>query len=183
MVTSDATPDKDASNAPITNFSHCHEGILVQLAKMGELPALAAVAERARSWAETTRSFFRSVVFEHHQEEERALFEAVLASATPVEELARVQAITTRLTQEHRQVEAMFVKLEPQLKKMAKGQPCDIDTAAVEALVRVYQAHAAFEEAEFLPLSETILSRNSNHMAALGLSLHIRHVSVAASPT
>lgn len=183
MVTSDDTPGKSTSNAPITNFSHCHDGILNQLTKMAELPALALTAERARTWAEATRTFFRSVVYEHHQEEERALFEAVLASATPGEELARVTAITTRLTQEHRLVEAQFARLEPQLKKMAKGQACAIDAAAVAALVRDYQAHAAFEEAEFLPLSEAILSRNSNHMAALGLSLHIRHVAVAASPT
>ena len=27
----------------------------------------------------------------------------------------------------------------------------------------------------FLPLSQTILGRNSNHMAALGVSLHMRH--------
>lgn len=173
----------ESSNAPITNFSHCHEGILTQLTKMAELPALAAAAEHARTWAESTRNFFREVVFEHHQEEERALFEAVLASATPGDELERVTAITTRLTREHRQVEAQFAKLELQLKKMAKGQACALDAAAIELLVRDYRAHAAFEEAEFLPLSEAILSRNSNHMAALGLSLHMRHVSVAASPT
>jgi hypothetical protein len=41
--------------------------------------------------------------------------------------------------------------------------------------VTEYKAHAAYEEAEFLPLSETILSRNSNHMAALGMSIHMRH--------
>lgn len=183
MATTSNSSQGEPSNAPITNFSHCHEGILSQLTKMAELPTLAVAAERARTWAEATRSFFRQVVLEHHQEEERALFEAVLASATPGEELAHVQAITKRLTQEHRQVEAQFAKLEPQLKKMAKGQACDIDAAAVAALVHDYQAHAAFEEAEFLPLSEAILSRNSNHMAALGLTLHIRHVSVAASPT
>lgn len=183
MATSDETPGKDASNAPIANFSHCHDGILNQLTKMGELPALVSAAERARQSAEAARRFFREVVFEHHQEEERALFEAVLASATPGAELERVTAITTQLTREHRLVEAQFVKMEPQLKKMAKGQACDLDVGAFETLVRDYKAHAAFEEAEFLPLSQVILSRNSNHMAALGLSLHIRHVSLAPSPT
>ncbi len=34
---------------------------------------------------------------------------------------------------------------------------------------------ARCEELEFLPLSEQILGRNGNHMAALGLSLHMRH--------
>ena len=27
----------------------------------------------------------------------------------------------------------------------------------------------------FLPLSQTILGRNSNHLAALGMSMHMRH--------
>ena len=44
-----------------------------------------------------------------------------------------------------------------------------------------YQAHARFEEQEFLPLSEKILSRNGDHMAALGLSLHMRHQPVFLS--
>jgi hypothetical protein len=43
-------------------------------------------------------------------------------------------------------------------------------------LIQRYKKHAQEEEAVFLPLAEKILSRNSNHMAALGLSLHMRHV-------
>jgi len=177
---SSAVPSNDA---PISNFSNCHEGILICLQQMGELPALALTAERARKLAGDTRTFFRDVVHEHHQEEERALFEAVLASAEPGQELDQVTAITLRLTREHRQVEAGFAKLEPELKKMTKGLACDIDRAAVATLVREYRAHAAFEEAEFLPMAQRILSRNSNHMAALGLSLHVRHVASSPSPT
>jgi hemerythrin-like domain-containing protein len=176
-------PHNNTSDAPLDNFTHCHDGILSHLNTMGELPALNLAAERARKVADDTRLFFRNVIYNHHEEEERVLFEAVLASATEGAEFDRVRAITGRLTREHRQVEAMFTKLEPDLKKMAKGQPCHLDTTAIDTLVRQYKAHAEFEEAEFLPLSHSILSRNSNHMAALGLSLHIRHVSVATSPT
>lgn len=183
MVTPNEAPGKDASNAPIANFTHSHDGILVHLKNMAGLPDLAAVAERARKQAEATRGFFRDVVLEHHQEEERALFEAVLASAQEGQELIKVKGMTDQLTREHRQVEAQFAKLEPELKKMAKGQPCQLDAAALTALVAQYQAHAEYEEREFLPLCQTILSRNSNHMAALGLSLHIRHISVPPSPT
>jgi hypothetical protein len=43
-------------------------------------------------------------------------------------------------------------------------------------LISRYKAHAGLEETVFLPLAEKILGRNSNHMAALGLSLHMRHV-------
>ncbi|MEY2688035.1 MAG: hypothetical protein RL375_2233, partial [Pseudomonadota bacterium] len=33
----------------------------------------------------------------------------------------------------------------------------------------------------FLPLSQTILGRNGDHMAALGLSLHTRHAMADAA--
>jgi hypothetical protein len=49
-------------------------------------------------------------------------------------------------------------------------------------LVTRYRAHAQYEESEFLPLSQTILSRNSNHMAALGMSLHMRHAPMRVVP-
>ena len=183
MNPSSNSPTVPTIEAPISNFSHCHEGILRQLTVMEDLPAQAQAAERTRQAAESTRNFFRDVIFNHHEEEERVLFEAVLASAEPGAELTHVKAITDRLTREHRQIEAMWAKLEPQLKKMAKGQTALLDAAAVQQLVNDYQAHANFEETTFLPLSETILSRNSNHMAALGLSLHVRHITQAPSPT
>ena len=52
----------------------------------------------------------------------------------------------------------------------------------VHQLVTAYAAHAGYEEKEFLPLSQTILGRNSNHMAALGLSLHMRHTPLDIKP-
>jgi hemerythrin-like domain-containing protein len=168
-----ATPDGDA---PLTNFTQCHSGILKRLNALDELPALLAPAARARQIAEQSLEFFREAIFEHHLEEERDLFPAVIASAQPGEELERVKAMTKRLTQEHRMVETLWKSLESGLKRVAKGQSTDLDVNAVQRLVSEYTAHAAYEEAEFLPLSETILSRNSNHMAALGLSLHMRHV-------
>jgi hemerythrin-like domain-containing protein len=164
-----------AADAPITSFSKCHEGILTRLEALGGLPALLDSAARAREVAAETVRFFRGVVYEHHQEEERELFPAVLASAQAGEERQRVQAIVDRLTREHRQVEAAFVHLEPGFKDAAKGHATTLDADEVAALVTRYEAHARYEELEFLPLSQQILGRNSDHMAALGLSLHLRH--------
>ncbi len=164
---------------PIAGFSRCHEGILRHLDALATLPALIEPAARARTVAEETQSFFRSAVYEHHEEEERELFPAVLGSATPGAEREQVQAITTQLIAEHREVEALFKRLEPTLKKLAKGQepamPAAEIAAQVAALIMRYQEHALYEENEFLPLSERILGRNSNHMAALGISIHMRH--------
>ena len=168
------TPAVD-SDEPLNNFSQCHAGIVRHLDTFGELPALLAPARRAREVAEDIVKFFRVAAFDHHEEEERELFPAVLADAQPGAERERVQQMIDALTREHRDIEKQWNALEPQLKKLAKGQPTDIDPQAVASLVDQYKAHARFEEQEFLPLSEQILGRNSNHMAALGLSLHMRH--------
>lgn len=165
-----------SADEPIQNFSQCHEGILSHLRGFGELPALLAPAARARAVATDILAFFRQAVFEHHAEEERELFPAVLASAEAGEERARVQAIVDRLTREHRQVERAWAQLEPELRRVAKGQDSELDAQAVAELVASYRGHAQYEEAVFLPLSQQILSRNANHMAALGMSLHMRHV-------
>lgn len=169
------------TDAPLTNFAHCHEGILKRLNALDELPALLEPAARARQIAEQSLEFFREAIFEHHLEEERELFPAVLASAQPGEELEKVKAMVKRLTEEHRMVEALWKRLEKGLKPVAKGHSTDLDVAEVHRLVEEYTAHARFEEAEFLPLSEIILGRNSNHMAALGLSLHMRHAKPVAA--
>jgi hemerythrin-like domain-containing protein len=170
-----ATVSTTDDDAPLNNFSNCHVGILKRLTALDELPALLEPASKARKIAEESLEFFREAIFEHHLEEERDLFPAVLASAKPGEEMERVRAMTKRLTDEHRVVEGMWKRLESGLKKVAKGHSTDLDVNELQRLVTEYKAHAAYEEAEFLPLSETILSRNSNHMAALGMSIHMRH--------
>jgi cell division protein FtsL len=147
-------------NEPIQDFSHCHAGIIKHLDQLGALPALVEPAQRLRDIAVNALEFFRDVIFAHHQDEERE----------------RVQAMTRRLTQEHRELEATWRSLEADLKKLAKGQFARIDVAAIERLVVQYRAHAGFEEQVFMPLSQTILGRNASHLAALGLSLHMRRV-------
>lgn len=163
------------TDAPLNNFSQCHAGILQHLDMFGEQPALLAPARRAREVAEDIVSFFRAAAFEHHEEEERELFPAVLKDARAGEERQRVEQMIDALTREHRDIERQWAALEPQLKKLAKGRPANIDPQAISHLVAQYKAHARFEEQEFLPLSEQILGRNHSHMAALGLSLHMRH--------
>ena len=162
-------------DAPIANFADCHTGILRRLQALDELPALLAPAARARQIAEQSLAFFREAIFEHHLEEERELFPAVLASARAGAERDRVQSMAERLTAQHRALEAMWKSLEKDLKRVAAGRDADIDAADLHRLVADYTAHAGYEEVEFLPLAQEILGRDGNHMAALGLSLHLRH--------
>ena len=175
MSTQHPNPDPAARDEPLANFSQCHVGITRQLAQLASLPPLLEPAAQARRIARDTVAFFRGAVHEHHAEEEQELFPAVLASATRGPEREQVQVIVDRLVAEHRQIEAMWSRLEPALRAVGKGLDAEVDATAVQRLVDTYIGHARYEEQEFLPLSQTILGRNGNHMAALGLSMHMRH--------
>lgn len=169
-------------SAPINDFTQCHAGIFKKLDMLSELPALLEPARRAREIAEKALDFFREAIFEHHLDEERELFPAVLAHAERGEEQARVKAMVERLTNEHRELEALWKRLEAVLKTVAKGGDAELHAATIEQLVTRYRAHARFEETDFLPLSQQILGRNSNVMAALGMSLHMRHAPLNVVP-
>jgi hemerythrin-like domain-containing protein len=162
-------------DAPVQGFAHCHEGIFAQLRELEHLPALAEAAERARRIAKATEDFYRHVVLTHHSEEEQELFTAVLASAERGPERERVQAIVHRLTQDHRHIESLWRVIEPAVREVARGHDAPIDAQQLARFVADYRTHAHYEEEVFLPLCSTILGRNGNHMAALGMSLHARH--------
>jgi hemerythrin-like domain-containing protein len=168
-------PTPTADDAPVEGFAHCHEAILAQLREVEQLPALAESAARARRVAKATAEFYRQVVLIHHSEEEQELFGAVLASAERGDERARVQAIVTRLTQDHRHIESLWREIEPALADVARGHDAALDATKLARFVASYRTHAQVEEELFLPLCRAILGRNGNHMAALGMSLHARH--------
>ncbi len=177
----DPTPKADTmsttdTEAPISHFTHCHVGILAQLSRLNELPALLGPAALARKTAEQSSAFFGKGMYVHHQEEEKELFPAVRSSAHAGPERLRVDGLIEQLTAGHRELEALWESIAPGLHKVAKGQDATLDEASLTRLVQQYRHHALLEENEFLPLAESILGRNSNHMAALGLSLHMRHV-------
>jgi hemerythrin-like domain-containing protein len=161
-------------HAPIQSFSNCHSGILDAMRELAELPALLGPARRVRSISERFGELYQKVILEHHREEEKDLFPAVLADAQPGAERTEVDRIVTRLTREHREVEAAFAKLLPAVRAVGKNLESELNLEEIEALASKYIAHARFEEEEFLPLAKTILGRNSDHMAALGLSIHMR---------
>lgn len=165
---------------PLAEFSDCHEGIIAQLHTFAALPELIDAAARARQIARDTLAFFRSAVFDHHRDEEKELFPAVLAHALPGAERLAVQAMVDTLTAEHRHIESLWRGLEPQLEKVARGADVAFDAAATQDLVGRYRAHARFEEEQLLPLAKIVLGRHGSDLADLGLALHTRHVVTAA---
>jgi iron-sulfur cluster repair protein YtfE (RIC family) len=175
------TMHNDDTTTPISHFSNCHVGIFAQLARMGDLPALLGPAAQARKIADQSLAFFSTGMYTHHSEEEKDLFPAVRASAQAGAERMKVDTLIEQLTKDHRSLEKLWESLEPSLRKVSKGQDTTLDVAALDAMVQRYQSHAKLEEQAFLPLAQSILGRNDNHMAALGLTLHMRHVPAFAA--
>ena len=159
----------------LESFTGCHVGILSMVNDLADLPQLMLAVRRFQSIAENIDFFFNEVVKNHHSEEEEQLFPAVLSSATPGEELSEVQRLITRLTSEHRAIETAFAHLIPNIKSFQKNTLSIFNDKAVLDIVDLYTSHASFEEEVFLPLAKAVLSRNDNHMAALGMSIHLRH--------
>ncbi|MBT0962968.1 hemerythrin domain-containing protein [Denitromonas iodatirespirans] len=167
---------QNASDTPVGMFSNCHQGIVTQLEALASLPARAEAAIETRRMASALLAFFDDVLENHHTDEEQDLFPAVLRVAEAGSEADQANALVRQLTEEHRNLEKQWLALRSPLKQIAKGAAVPLDAAAVGRLVAGYQAHAKLEEDQFLPLAMHVLQRESNEMAALGLSLHIRHL-------
>ena len=77
------------TDLPLSNFSHCHIGILHHFDHLSELLQVMSDVEAAQKIAKESVDYFHLGMKAHHLEEERELFPAVLSSATPGEERER----------------------------------------------------------------------------------------------
>jgi hemerythrin-like domain-containing protein len=160
-------------SAPLKTLYHSHDGILAQLRELAALPGLATQSTRTRELAKAAVALFRSDVLAHHAEEEQDLFPAVIRSATEGQERELVESLTRVLVAEHRDLEQTWKHLEPSIAAAAKGRDSVINAPLLDDLLTGYAAHAKFEEELFLPLAQKILARNPDHLAAVGVSLHL----------
>ncbi len=174
MVTDDIA-DTSVENTPLKQFSGCHDSIMTnfqQLLSLNELFNKSPDDPRVKVFAKTLLAFFKKVVLIHHSEEEDKLFTAVTECSSRASEAKLAREYIKRLIEEHRDLEKMWEIIEPDIKKLARGKPANIDMQVTEKLATQYLAHAAFEEHYFLPLSAKILS--DQEMTALGLTLHMK---------
>ena len=183
MPTTDSSSASPASTIekPLPGFSDCHAGILARLrAAAADLPQLLQATARAKQLAHDLETMFEGGISSHHADEEQELFPCVLRSARPGVEQQKVRSMVDRLVGEHRDIEALYRQVQPALHKAARGGEAELDAAVLRDLLGRYVLHARYEEQEFLPLAQEILGRSSSDMAALGISLHLRHAHVPA---
>ncbi len=164
------------TSAPLKTLYHSHDTILTGLAGLLALPRQVQQAADARKTASEALDLFEREVLQHHADEEKSLFPAVLSAAADDEERAAAQALVTRLVDDHRALEAMWRELAPAVRAVRRGRGQPVDAALVARLVDAYTRHAHAEEEQFLPLAQTILQRDRDLTASVGLGLHIRRL-------
>jgi hemerythrin-like domain-containing protein len=161
--------------APLTGFTKTHMRFVAALHAALELPRLVESAARARAMAVDLVNMFEHGVMAHHMDEEIDLFPVVQRCAFPGEERHKVESMVAQLVREHRELNALWLRLEPSVREVGAGATPPIDNDLLEDLVGHFFAHAHFEEEYFLPVAEEILRRDSKQLAALGVALHARH--------
>lgn len=167
-----------STDTPLSEFADCHSSIVQHLQQLADLPALLPVAQAARQKAAVALEFFNRVIYQHHTEEEKDLFPLVQRCAQVGAERDQAQHIARELTDQHRELEALWESLEPGLKKVAHGKDSALNPDQLARLVQRYNDHAHYEETVYLPLCKEILGRHDASLAALGLSLHMRHAKI-----
>ncbi len=176
-ATVDADPAQEL-HEPVNRFRGSHGHIVESLHGLERLPELAAALERARHVAHATLTLFDRVLEEHHADEEQELFVHVARSCADPREAERVRMLVSRLVADHRRIEKAWARVRPAVALTAQGKVHGVPDfrAEVASLVALYLEHARVEEEEFLPLADAILGRDANHLAALDIALHLRHV-------
>lgn len=169
---SDAAPSARPA-AAVTGISATHNDIVAHLFQLAGLSTHSPLDEAARAVAARAIEFFDRTMRAHHLAEESHLFPAVLALALDGAEREYVQALVTQLTQEHREIEALWNELAARLRQLLVGGVSPAADAQIQRLVLDYGDHATREESELLPLCQQILHRGpaDSHTDAL-LGMH-----------
>lgn len=147
-----AAPTSVTDEGLFNFLDHFHQAILV---KLDAMQALAATLEAegltpaVRTQARQLADWFSAEARQHHLDEERHVFPALLTSAD-----TEIQQTTHRLIQDHGWLEADWLEIEPSLAAAAEGHTW-FDPAvlrhAVEVFRQLYLDHIVLEESLAYP--------------------------------
>jgi hemerythrin-like domain-containing protein len=137
---------------PFDVLDACHKQMVTALSQLGDLVIHVqdkGVDGHAQTLARDLFQFFMYTAREHHQDEERHIFPALIRSGD--DELVRT---TLRLQQDHGWIEEDWLELAPQIESIAAGYNWyNIDQLlhAIPVFQALYQDHMALEESLIYP--------------------------------
>ncbi len=158
-MTDSLLPRSPSLDEPLEMLEACHERIEAQLNTLERLldylPQHGA-DEQVRQAARNILRYFNLAGPNHHEDEERNLFPALIARASE-EEAAAVKLLVRDLLADHARMAAALDVVKRQLTSIAEGVGTILDEAAVRRLAELYRQHIAKENTTLLPLSRRLL--------------------------
>lgn len=159
---------------PLEMLRACHGRIQSQCATLHKLLAHLpqhACDTQAQQAAHAILRYFDSAGRHHHDDEEHDLFPLLLSTSSD-----EAHTLVARLLGEHQVMDAAWLRLRSDLKRIADGTSATLDGTAVEHLTAVYDDHITLENSRLLPLAEELL--NSTQLEILGNSMAARRLVV-----
>jgi pyridoxamine 5'-phosphate oxidase len=164
-------------------LKHCHGRIRKQLATMDKLLAHLpehGADEQARQAATAVLSYFDKAAHLHHQDEEQDLI-PMLRAVAQGEDAATLQALAPVILQDHKEMDALWDDLRPQLAAIAEGSAALLAPATVQRFVQRYSAHMEREESMIAPMALRLFS--PSQMQQMGAAMQARRgIAPAESP-
>ena len=143
-----------AETTPFEALDECHRQIMAHLEDLTELARhieANGVDAAAQQQAGVIEAFYSSTSREHHAQEEKTVFPALLAMGDPA-----LTAVVHTLQQDHGWIEENWIELAPQLSAIASGNnwpdPAEF-LHGVQVFVELYTDHIALEETVVYPES------------------------------
>ena len=167
----DTAPDFDQ---PVAVLKHCHDRIRKQLKTMDMLasPAvLAATPDEVRQAASAVLRYFEKAAPHHHEDEEHDLL-PMLTETAREDDAALLARLMPEVLAEHRQMEQLWQRLQPQLAAIAQGQASTLDSADAGAFGELYLRHMDKEESHIAPMAKRLFS--PDQMQRLGNAMRTR---------
>lgn len=149
-----------SAEAPLLALAEGHGRLLRHCASLGRLHALVASGGSeplARAMAAELRRDFDRMAARLHQDEELALFPALLESMAGSDAVCIRQMVEARAG-EHREIESRWLALDQWLQAVEAGQSVLPQPGTVEAFIGLCQSHLEQEDGELLPMAERLLS-------------------------
>ncbi len=167
----DTVPDFDQ---PIAVLKHCHDRIRKQLRTMQQLAGPAAReagAQEVQQAATAVLRYFSSAAHQHHEDEEHNLLPMLAGTAVDAD-AALLARLTPEILHEHRQMDALWQRLQPQLAALASGADITLDAADVKLYEDMYLGHMDKEESQIAPMAKRLFS--PAQMQTLGNAMRVR---------
>jgi len=152
----------------------CHDRVERQcetLVRLAQHLVINGSDEAAQQASHSVLRYFNQAAPNHHADEERDVFPALL-NAAAVKGIPDIAPVIERLLADHRELEQLWVGLSKELEEIAEGMPRQLHIERLNRFVKCYREHIEIENQVLFPKINELLA--DDQVASIGLSMRQR---------